>query len=71
VKLPNKAFAERFVLKSEKTETKTYQLLQQACGVDELGHTKMFHWFRQFKESRNSVQKEPFRDNRQHRVTRK
>jgi len=29
VKVPNKAFASNFVLKSKKTATETYQLLQQ------------------------------------------
>jgi len=46
VKVPNKAFASSFVLKSEKTATETYQLLQQAYGKDTMGCTQVFDWFR-------------------------
>ena len=59
MKVPNNAFASSFVLKSEKTATETYQLLQQAYGEDAMGDTQVFDWFRRFKEGRNSVESDP------------
>ena len=50
MKVPNNAFASSFVLKSAKTATETYQLLQQAYGEDAVGGTQVFDWFRRFKE---------------------
>jgi len=49
----------KFVLKSEKQTTETYQLLQQAYGEDGLGRTQVFDWYRRFKECRSSVESDP------------
>jgi len=46
VKVPNNAFPSSFVLKSEKPQWKTYQLLQQTYGEDAMGRTQVFDWFR-------------------------
>ena len=59
MKVPNKAFASSFVLKSEKTATETYQLLQQAYGEDVMGRTQACDWFRRFKEGRTSDESNP------------
>jgi len=56
VKVPNNAFAPSFVLKSEKPQTETYQLLQKAFGEDAVGSTQLFDWFRRFKEGKTSVE---------------
>jgi len=48
VKVPTSAFAPSFVLKSGKTATETYQLLQQAYGEAAMGRTQVFDWFRRF-----------------------
>jgi len=50
VKVPNRIFALRFLLKSEKKQTDTYQLLQQAYGKASTGRTQIFDWFRGFTE---------------------
>ena len=55
MKVPNNAFASSFVLKSEKTSTETYQLLQQAYVEDAMGHTQVFDWLRRFKEGAPGV----------------
>ena len=39
-----------------KTAKEKYQLLQQAYGEDAMGRTKVFDWFRRFKEGRTSVE---------------
>ena len=49
----------KFVLKSEKEATETYQLLQQAYGDDAMGRTQVFDWYRRFKECRSSFESEP------------
>jgi len=36
----------KFSFKIGETATETYQLLQQACGEDAMGHTQVFDWFR-------------------------
>jgi hypothetical protein len=46
VKVQNNAFVSSFVLKSEKQQQKTYQLLQQAFGEDAMGRTQVFDLFR-------------------------
>ena len=48
-----------FCFKLGKTETKTYQLLQQAYGEDAMGRTQVFQWFCRFKESRTSFESDP------------
>jgi len=42
VKVPNNVFASSFALKSEKTATEKYQILQQAYGEDAMGRTQVF-----------------------------
>jgi hypothetical protein len=60
VKEPNNAlFASSFILKLEKPATETYELLQQAYGEDEMGHTQVFDWFRRFKDGRTYFESEP------------
>jgi len=49
----------KFCFKIEKTATKTYQLLQQAYGEDEMGRTQVFDWFSRFKEGRTSFESDP------------
>jgi hypothetical protein len=56
VKVWNNAFASSFILKSEKPQQKTYQLLQQAFGEDAMGRKQVFNWFRWFKERRTSIE---------------
>ena len=46
----------KFCFKIGKTETETYQLLQQAFSEDAVGRTQVFDWFRLFKERRTSVE---------------
>jgi len=49
----------KFCFKIGKTATETYQLLQQAYGEDAMGRTRVFDWFRRFKEGRTSVESDP------------
>jgi len=49
----------KFCFKIGKTASETYQLLQQAYGEDAMGRTKVFDWFRRFKEGRSSVESDP------------
>jgi len=49
----------KFCFKIGKPATETYQLLQQAYGVNAMGRTQVFHWFRRFKEGRTSVESDP------------
>jgi hypothetical protein len=48
-----------FCFKIWKTETETYQLLQQAYGEDAVGRKQVFDWFRRFKECRTAVENDP------------
>jgi len=50
----------KFCFKIGKSETETYQLLQQAYGEDAMGRTQVFDLFRRFKEGRNSVESDPW-----------
>ena len=43
-----------FSFKIGKTATETYQLLQQAYGIDAMGRKQVFDWFRRFKVGRTS-----------------
>jgi len=45
-----------FCFKIGKTATETYQFLQQAYGEDAMGRTRVFDWFRRFKEGTTSAE---------------
>jgi len=45
----------KFCFKLRKSSSETFELLQQAFGVDVLSRTKCFEWFKRFKEGRTSV----------------
>jgi hypothetical protein len=49
----------KFCFKIGKTATKTYQLLQQACGENAMGRTQVLDWFHRFTEGRTSVESDP------------
>ena len=46
----------KFCFTIGKPRTETYQLLQQAFGEDAMDRTRVFDWFRRFKECRTSVE---------------
>jgi len=49
----------KFCLKSGKTFTETFQMLQQAYGEDCLSRTQCYEWYQRFKLGRMSIEDDP------------
>ena len=49
----------KFCFKLGKTFAETFQMLQQAYGVDCLSRTQCYEWYQRFKSGRTSIEDDP------------
>jgi hypothetical protein len=49
----------KFPAKLGKSATETYNLLMEVYGDECLSHTKVFKWFKRFKEGRGETEDDP------------
>ena len=49
----------KFLAKLGKSATETYGLLKEVYGHDCLSRTRVFEWFKRFKEGREDIEDDP------------